>query len=220
MKILWISLLHIFITNQCFAIETPTHLTSALKKPNLGFFTPKDLAIQNSSNIKLKNEGNTPRVVYGIYIRQFASVEPGQSCAQAAPPMYPSSDNVAAGAVVMPIPIGINSAAPIGENYLYNMIYGAIYYVAIQSGTPACRLPGCTWETDPSIYNWCIYLGALAPISLDSDHTSTVPPSTTVISGAGFNYNLVAQYGYIGPISCNDQTLTCSVATPQSQAFS
>jgi hypothetical protein len=101
------------------------------------------------------------------------------------------------------------------------MILNAIYYAAVvASPPPNCALPGCTWGTDTTKYNWCIYLGAFSPQSNSSSYTSNVPPAVTAASGSGYNYNLITSYVYLGPISCDDQTLTCSVATPQTQSFS
>lgn len=226
MKILWKSFIYFISIILCFSsyANVKNHLPP--RKPNTGFLTPKDiLSTQNTSNIKLKNNGKNA-VVYGIYIKQLSYVLPGQSCDSASiiypDPMYPSSQNVAAGSIVMPVTIKANSAAPIGGNYLYNMIYGANFYVymLIPSSPPGCALPGCTWGSDSNIYNWCIYLGALAPVSVTSGYTSNVPPSTQAISGAGYNYNVINNYVTLGPISCNDQTLTCSSSTIQSQLFS
>lgn len=217
-KNLWISFVFIVSSLLCFS-----SIASA-KQPlhNSSFLTPRDISsTPYSSNIKLQNNGNTAKVVYGIYIRQFSFVAPGQSCANPEV-MYDASENVAAGSVVMPVTIAAKGGAPVGANYLYNMIYNSNYYVAIaHPSASGCLLPGCTWPTDLANYNWCIYLGALSPVLLTAGYAANVPPSTAVVSiPSQYDYNLVSTYHYLGPISCNDQTLTCSVATPQSQAFS
>lgn len=49
--------------------------------------------------------------------------------------------------------------------------------------------------------------------------TANVPPMANLVSNTGYNYDLVTQYGYIGPISCDDNTLTCSVYRAQNVAF-
>lgn len=192
-------------------------------KPKYGthFSTSRDLvASVSSSNFKLKNSGVSSAIVYGLYVRQFSYVAAGQSCSSATV-MYPSTDNISAGALVMPVTIESNTEAEVGENYLYNMIYGATYYLRIitPSSPPGCALPGCTWGEDTTIYNWCIYVGAIAPVSVTGAYTAKVVPSSSTLSGGGYNYDLISSYGYIGPISCNDQTLTCSVATSQIQSF-
>lgn len=185
------------------------------------FMTTSDLATNNFSNIAIKNTRNTPVTVYSLYVRQFSYVNPGQSCATATP-IYPASSNTTVGSFTMPITIGPGHSAEVGSNYLYNMIYQAIYYVniIIPSSPPGCALPGCTWGSDTSIYNWCIYVGALSPIANSPAYSSNVSPSTDAASGVGYNYNLINNFVYLGPISCNDQSLTCTVATKQTQSLS
>ncbi len=198
--------------------------TNKRSKPKYSttFSSSKDLATSiNESNFKLKNAGTSPATVYGLYVRQFSYVAEGQSCTSATI-MYPSGDNISAGSMVMPVTIEANAEAGVGENYLYNMIYNAIYYlrIIVPSSPPGCALPGCTWGDDSTIYNWCIYVGAMAPVSVTVDYTAKVVPSSDALSQGGFyDYNLISSYEYIGPISCNDQTLACSVATSQTQSF-
>lgn len=196
------------------------------------FMTPRDLmSNDSSSNITLHNNSNSTTTVYGLYVRQYSSVAPGESCNDAAS-IY--SANITAGAMVMPVVIGPGKSVIIGSNYLYNMIYQASYYMRTlePSCTPGCSLPGCTWGNDvPSDacpgntynYNWCIYLGALGPVTTPAGYTASVPPSVSDASSGehGYNYNLIeaGHYDYMGPISCNDQTLTCTVTNQQTQSF-
>lgn len=198
-------------------------VTIAFAQTNsLSFMTPRDILRNDAiSGINLRNNGSSAATVYGLYVRQFSFVAPGDTC-DTATVMYPSSSNITAGSVVMPIVIPAGKSAAIGSNYLYNMIYEANYYVHIivPSSPPGCALPGCTWGSDTTIYNWCIYLGALGPASTSPGYTANVPPSASAASGGGYNYNLISSYVDLGPISCNDQTLTCSVANPQTQSFS
>jgi hypothetical protein len=121
----------------------------------------------------------------------------------------------------MPTTIVGGKSASIGKNYLYNMIFQANYYVfnTIISSPPGCSLPGCTWGTDSSIYHWCIKMGALGPRLTSSGYTANVPPSTVFASDSGYDYNLIQHYDILGPISCNDQTMSCSVANHQTQSF-
>ena len=207
LKFLGISFIAWTFATACFAVSN--------------FVTPRDIASRQSwSNVKLKNLSASPKTIYGIYIRQMAYVTPGQSC-DSAVPIFDASENLAVGAVVMPVTMVAQGETPVGKNYLYNMIYSANYYIMTNVfSTPYCALPGCKWGSDSAIYNWCIYLGALAPISVTDGYTANAPPFALPVSGMGFNYNVVADYDYIGPISCNDMTLTCSVLTPQSQSFS
>lgn len=195
-------------------------VTNALAQTN--FKTPRDLLANNSpSGISLKNNRSTATSVYGLYVRQFAYVTPGNTC-DTASIIYPAAQNTTAGSFVLPTVINAGKSAAIGSNYLYNMIYEAIYYenIIIPSSPPGCALPGCTWGTDTTIYNWCIYLGALAPVSTSTGYTANVPPSTDSASSIGlYDYNLVSNYVTLGPISCNDRTFTCVAVTQQTQSF-
>ncbi len=202
---------------------TPTFAREHLSQ----FITSRDLSNSNqsSSNISLKNNRNSAVTVYGLYVRQYAYVAAGQSCDSSTVifPIDVATNNITAGAFVMPTVIGPGRKAIVGSNYLYNMIYGAIFYenIIIPLSPPGCALPGCTWGSDSTQYHWCIYLGALAPVSTSPGYTSNVPPSTGLASNTGlYNYNLTSNYSYIGPISCDDRALTCTAASQQTQTFS
>lgn len=189
----------------------------------LGFMTPQDILSKSAiSNINLQNNSNSAVTVYGLYVRQFSFVNPGDTCAHATV-MYPTAlanENTTGGAFLMPTVINAHNSVVVGNNYLYNMIYEAIYYLSI-IGTTKCLLPGCTWPTDTTTYNWCIYLGALAPVTTSDGYTANVPPEAYAASnGLVYDYNLVSNYIYLGPISCDDQTLSCTVVTQQTQSFS
>lgn len=203
---------------------SPFFIAPTFAATNLdGFMTPRDLMHNDAfSNINLHNNRNATTTVYGLYVRQFSYVTPGSSCNNSTV-IYPTSQNTTVGSFVAPTDIRAGQSAPIGSNYLYNMIYEAMYFVFLvfPVNPPGCALPGCTWGSDTTMYNWCIYLGAIAPVSTSADFTSNVPPSTFLASLSGFyNYNLINNYISLGPISCNDQTLTCKVANQQTQSFS
>lgn len=212
MKISKFFLLLILVTKYIFA---GTSIQTA-------FMTPRDRLGDTSANISLRNDSNSAKTVYGLYVRQYAYVASGDSCDHATV-IYPAGSNINAGTMVTPVAINANKSAAVGGNYLYNMIYNAIFYenIIIFASPPGCALPGCTWGSDSTIYNWCIYLGALAPVSTSGGYTSNVPPLANLASSTGnYNYNLTSSYHYLGPISCNDQTLTCTVASQQTQSFS
>ena len=218
----------IFFVTAAFAalcLAAGAQSTNKRSKPkySTNFSTSKDLAASiNESNFKLKNSGASSATVYGLYVRQFSYVAEGQSCTSATI-MYSSAGNIAAGAIVMPVTIEANMEAAVGENYLYNMIYNATYYLRIitPSSPPGCALPGCTWGEDSTIYNWCNYVGAIAPVSVTAGYTANVVPAsdTPLSQGGVYDYDLISSYEYIGPISCDDQTLTCSVVSSQTQSF-
>lgn len=189
----------------------------------LQFMTSRDfLRADNSSKINLQNNKNAAATVFGVYVRQYAYVTPGDSCNNSTV-IYSTTQNTTAGSVVMPVIINSGKSAAIGSNYLYNMIYEAIYYenIIIPVSPPGCALPGCTWGSDTTKYNWCIFLGALTPVTTTSSYTSNVPPSADAASSVGnYNYDLVNNYVTLGPIACNDQTLTCTAESQQTQSFS
>lgn len=218
MKILRFSLICLILTDCCFAASYRATEKTKLKYAS-SFFSAADLmSSRSTSNIKLKNIGTSTKVVYGLYVRQFARVAAGQACSTPTT-LYAASQNAAAGAVVMQVSLDANTEAALGANYLYNLIYAANYYVVNLAGPQGCKSPGCTWGSDTTIYHWCIYLGAMSPVSVTAPYTAKVAPHTTNVSGGGFDYNLVSNYETIGPISCDDQALTCSVATAQTQSF-
>ena len=198
-------------------------VTSFAQSPSSEFMTPRDLLYNDiASNINLRNNKSSATTVYGLYVRQFSYVTPGDTCDHSTV-MYSTTKNTTAGSFVMPTVLNAGKSAAIGSNYLYNMIYEAIYYlnIIIPSSPPGCQLPGCTWGSDSTIYNWCIYLGALAPVSTTTGYTANVPPSTVAASSSGlYNYDLIASYINLGPISCNDKTLTCQTTSQQTQSFS
>lgn len=203
----------------------PSCITSVFAQTSFSeFMTSRDLSNNNepSSNIGLQNNRGSAVTVYGLYVLQYAYVPVGQNCSNATV-IYSAVDNINAGTFVMLTVINSGKKAVVGSNYLYNMIYQAIYYanIIIPLSPPGCALPGCTWGSDSTQYNWCIYLGALAPVSTTPGYTANVPPSTGLASSAGlYNYNLINNYIYIGPIACNDKALTCVTANQQTQAFS
>lgn len=189
----------------------------------LEFISSRD-AVRNdsTSNLSLYNNRGSAISVYGLYVRQYAYVTPGDTCDHSTV-IYSTTQNKTAGAFVMPTVINAGKGAAIGSNYLYNMIYQAIYYenIIIPSSPPGCALPGCTWGSDTTKYNWCIYLGALAPVSTTAGYTANVPPSTDSASSAGvYDYNLITSYVSLGPISCDDRELTCIAANQQTQPLS
>lgn len=187
----------------------------------LNFLTSQDLTSDHSeSGIRLKSNKTTDATVYGLYIRELAYVTPGSGC-NTATTIYNSSTNKAVGAVVTPVTIKAGKGANVGSNYLYNMLMQAFYYVGIiiPSSPPGCALPGCSWGSDTTLYNWCIYLGALSPVTTGGAYTASVPPSTELASSGPYDYNLITSYIMLGPISCDDETLSCHIADTQTQTF-
>ena len=173
------------------------------------------------SHLNLQNNSGELKTVYGLYVHRLSYVMPGQSC-DSAISLYSGVDNRNAGAFLAPVQIAKANKAQVGSNYLYNMLYDAIYYYrVITPVSPAgCSLPGCTWGDDTSQVDWCIYLGALAPNNNSETYSSVVPPFADPVATADYNFNLVTDYHYLGPIHCDDEQMSCSAATTQIQSFS
>ena len=208
MKTLWICFTVLLFGSLCFA--------------NPHFMSSRDLGpLVAKSNIKLKNTRTSAKTVYGLYVRQLSYILPGQSCSSSTI-IYPATNNISAGAIAMAVNIAPSEEADIGPGLLYNMIYGAQYYVQIiiPSSPPGCFLPGCTWGADTINYKWCVQIGALAPVTMTPGFTTAnILPNSDSVSNGSYNFNLVTTYEQLGPISCNDQTLTCSVTSAQTQSF-
>ena len=146
-----------------------------------------------------------------------------------------SGDN-AGGAVMSPVTFKTDQALAIGQNYLYNMLYNGIYYIKNTVGSSPCSLPGCSWPgDDPNVRGWCISINV---VSLNSNYThstytngSNLPASAPPYSYAGnstpfdYKYDLIdpntlgVGNACLGPIVCNDKTLTCRVGTAQNESF-
>ena len=179
--------------------------------------TPRDMITNLFSNVTVQNKTGSSIHAYGLYVNRLAYVSTANASCGTATILYDSGQT--SGASVTEIPFQNNQIVQLGQNYLYNMVFAAIYYTNQSVATSPCSLPGCGWLTDTVPYYWCIYLGALAPSIGNTSSTANVPPFGYSANGAGYNYNLVTQYTYIGPITCNDQTLSCTVANVQNQAF-
>jgi hypothetical protein len=189
-------------------------LASTTEANTLKLMTARDVYASSLSNVTLQNNSGTPVTVYALYVPQLSYTNTDCNLATI---LYTSTNT--SGAFLMPVTIMPNQKIPIGQNFLYNMLYTAIYYNNQISSPSPCTLPGCTWFTDTSVIKWCVFLGALSPAASNTATTSSAPPYGETVSGAGYNYDLVTQYSYIGPITCNDQNLTCSVSNTQNVAF-
>lgn len=193
------------------------------------FMTAYDTETSGSSNISIMNATGDVLTGYGLYI---ASVDVND-CSVCFGGVV-SGDN-AGGTMVQPVSFSVDQSIEVGQNYLYNMIYNDIYYIKNNLGSSPCSLPGCTWPgDDPNVTGWCLTINVMSP---DSSYTysnyvnGANPPASVVPYGdAGSSILFDYKYGLIdpstlgvgnsclGPIVCDDQDLTCSVNTPQSQS--
>ncbi len=192
--------------------------------------TAQDVVNSASSNISITNATGASVTGHGLYIAAF-DINDCSSC-------YGSvvSGNNAGGVMVQPVSFSSGQSINVGQNYLYNLIYNGIYFIKTIAGSTPCGLPGCSWPGDaPDVAGWCLSIGVM---SLDSSYTSSTyingahSPASVVPYGAavtsnpfGYNYDLIdpstlgVGNSCLGPIVCDDQTLTCTVSTPQSQSF-
>jgi hypothetical protein len=192
--------------------------------------TARDVRNNGLSNITITNHTGQSVSASGLFIASF-DVNDCSSCFGG----IVSGDNLG-GAIISPVSFQANQSLPIGQNYLYNMIYNGIYYITNTAGSSPCSLPGCSWPgDDPSVHGWCISINV---ISLNSSYTfstyvngSNPPANSPSYAAAGsstpFNYNydlinpntLGTGNTCLGPIVCNDKTLTCTVSTAQNESF-
>jgi len=107
--------------------------------------TARDIRANTFSNVTIQNKTGAPITVYGLYVNQFAKST--TNCTAPAVLYSASLPANAGGAFVTPVFFTTNQKIPIGQNYLYNMLYTAIYY-GNQSTAMPCTLPGCSWPLD------------------------------------------------------------------------
>ncbi len=211
------------------SLVTGVHAES--KDPNsYALMTARDLQRDELSNITITNKTTAPVSASGLFIASF-DVNDCSACFGG----LVSGDNLG-GAVVSPVSFKVSQSLAIGKNYLYNMIYNGIYYIKNTVGSSPCSLPGCSWPgDDTNVRGWCITINV---VSSNSSYTyshytsgSNPPANAPAYSAAGnsipfdYKYDLIdpATLGSgsacLGPITCNDKTLTCQVATAQNESF-
>lgn len=194
----------------------------------LMLMTAQDLSRNGSSNLNLTNNTGEALTVYGVYLYGVASITPVLNCTNGIAGSSNSTIQPFMSGLTTPIEFTIGQSIPIGQNYLYNMIYAWSYFRSSSGGNPGCLLPGCTWTGDTP-HNWCLQLGALSPdasYTFAQFNTNVVPFSwapTNTTSPYNFNYNLIpnnsSAYTWAGPFTCDDKTLTCTAFAPQYQPF-
>lgn len=218
-----------------FCVLGGTFIISAYaqnKDPNVyALMTARDVKDSSLSNITITNHAGQPVSVAGLYIASF-DINDCSACSGS----VVGGDNLG-GAIPSPIDFKTGQTLAIGQNYLYNMIYSGIYYIKhVLLGPAPCSLPGCSWPTDNStVHGWCITINVA---SRNSSYTysnykngshlpAAIPPygEAGLFSPYDYNYALInpATLGSgsacLGPIVCNDKTLTCTVSSPQNESF-
>jgi hypothetical protein len=190
--------------------------------------TASDLQNEATSNLSIQNNTGGPVTVYGLFVASYDSEAPCYG-------NILGGDNLG-GAMVSSVYFKAGQSIPVGQSYLYNMLYNSIYYIKAGIGSSPCSLPGCSWPGDSPDFHWWIGINA---VSLDSSYTysnytnSDTPPVSPPYGAAGlstpynYNYDLInpltlgvgSSSQCVGPITCNDETLTCELSTPQTESF-
>jgi hypothetical protein len=207
-----------------------TTQANILHEPLSSLMTLRDVQQNSQSNITITNGTSQTITSYGLFIASF-DVNDCSSCFGG----VVSGDNVG-GAMVQPITFKAGQSLAVGQNFLYNLLYNGIYYIKNTAGSSPCSLPGCSWPgDDTNVHGWCISINAL---SAHSSYTSSSyqngshpPANVPAYAAAGnstpFNYkydlinpSTLGSGGVcLGPITCNDKTLTCKVGSAQSESF-
>jgi len=192
--------------------------------------TARDMQGPGLSNITITNGTASPTSVSALFIASF-DVNDCSSCFGG----VVSGDNLG-GAVASRFTFKTNQSIPIGQNFLYNMIYNGIFYIKNTVGSSPCSLPGCSWPgDDTNVKGWCITINVVSPNSsyTYSHYTngSNPPSDVPAYSNAGnstpydYKYDLINPNtlgtggACLGPITCDDKKLTCRVATAQNESF-
>ena len=188
----------------------------------LALMSAQDLSRNGSSNLNLTNNTGEALNVFGVYLYGVASITPGLDCINGIAGGSNSTIDAYMSGLITPIKFAAGQSVPIGQNYLYNMLYAWIYFRVRVGGNVTCSLPGCTWPTDTP-QNWCFQLGAISPDApyTFSDTTANIVPFSWAPAEAGHDYNLISDLSYVwlGPFTCDDKTLTCTTIEPQYQPF-
>lgn len=209
-------------SSQTYPPPAPTFKTDSL-------MTAQDTLNSLDSNISITNGAGQQITASGLYI---ASVDIND-CSACFGSVVAGGNTT--GGFVEPITFGNGQTIKLGQNYLYNLIYSGINYVKQVVGSSPCQLPGCSWSGDTPNVKWCISLGILSRNSTytSSTYTNGSHPAANVVpygaaaSSVPFNYKfdlmdpstLGSGGACLGVITCNDQSLTCSVSSPQNQTF-
>lgn len=190
--------------------------------------TAVDVQSALSSNITISNPTNQTIVSSGLFIASYdvndCSVCNGNILA---------GDNVG-GVMASFVTFKPRQTVALGQNYLYNMLYNGMFYLRSNISTP-CLLPGCSWPGDDPTVKWCITINAMSP---DSSYTfsnytngSSLPAKVPAYGNPGNSNPLSYKFDLIdpatlgtgqaclGPITCDDKTLTCTVASTQNEVI-
>lgn len=193
--------------------------------------TARDVQNNTLSNVSIVNQAGQTITIAGLFI---ASHDTGDDCSVCFGGVI-GGDN-AGGLVASPVTIQSAQALPIGQNFLYNMLYNSIFYIKANGHSP-CSLPGCSWPGDTADTHWCLGINA-ASINSNytySHYTNGAHPPASILAYAASGNSPASQFNYkydlidpntlgvgsscIGPVVCDDKTLTCRVSKAQSESL-
>lgn len=197
--------------------------------------TMQDMQNNAVSNVTITNGTGQNIPAATLFISNYDAISPTDGDCSICTGGITGGGNLG-GVVLSPVTFNPSQVLPIGQNYLYNMIYNGIYFIKTTAGSSACALPGCSWPGDTP-QRWCLDINIISRHSSYTYSTYTSgsnPPANTPAYGAAgdsppdqfnYKYSLInpALQGVgnacIGPITCNDKTLTCTVSTAQNETF-
>lgn len=214
-----------------FLLALSSNIYAQTKNPNAyALMTARDMQNNLFSNITITNQTAQNISASGLFISSY-DINDCSTCYGG----VVSGDN-AGGAMMAPVMFKAKQKISIGQNFLYNMLYNGIYYITQTAGSSPCALPGCSWPgDDPNVRGWCITINV---ISRHSDYTysnytngsnpaSNVPAYGASGNSTPFNYKydlidpntLGTGNACLGPITCDDKTLTCKTNTAQNESL-
>jgi hypothetical protein len=204
-------------------------LSGYAKMDNPALMSARDIEQDTLSNITLINRTHQTITASGLFIASY-DINDCSACFG----NVVSGDNVG-GSIASFVTFKPQQEVPIGQNFLYNMIYNGIYFIQTTIGSSPCLLPGCSWPGDTPNTTWCLTINAT---SLDTNYTRSMfkngnnPPAKIPAYGASGNsvffdyrYDLIdpSKLGTgnacLGPVSCDDKNLTCKVSAAQNEVI-
>ena len=110
----------------CAAIHWPCMAEPALQSLDvdaLSLMTANDISTHGASNLNLTNHTGQALTVYGVYLYGVAFIQPGLDCINGIAAGSNSTIQAYMSGLVTPIHFTAGQSVPIGENYLYNLLY-------------------------------------------------------------------------------------------------
>lgn len=163
--------------------------------------TGRDILVKDSSSLITLNH-NTGGTISstGIYIQALCY----NSGCTTTTNGYQNKNGLAFGAIYSGVTFLNNDSVTIGSNFLYNMIYHALYQANQTSGSiGSTYTPG---QAGSSGNAWYIKLGVI---------TSTPGPLSNTIGSEALSYGSATSIS----ITCDDAAFTCTAGSSSTQSF-